>query len=229
MTKSATNLPAGPLKTIVFDMGNVLVFFSHDRMCRQIGKLCGCSGDEMRVQLLESGLQWEFERGLIDEKILHMRLEEIFNCRIDLAALCRATADIFTLNDTIVPVLDELKHRGLRLVLLSNTCRTHVQFIREHWDFLDRFDQLVVSYEVGAIKPEDAMYRAALNAIECRPEEALYTDDIAPYVAKGRSFGLNAAVFTTTEKFLADLRDYGIEIDAPGCRDSEYPGRSVSS
>ncbi len=33
-----------PIKTFLFDMGNVLVKFCHERMCRQIGELCGHEG-----------------------------------------------------------------------------------------------------------------------------------------------------------------------------------------
>ncbi|WP_437225227.1 HAD family hydrolase [Planctomicrobium sp. SH661] len=202
-----------PLKTLLSDMGNVLVFFSHERMCVQIGEVCGRSAADVRQHLLDSSLQWEFERGLIDESQLHARLEELFQCRISLPDLVRATGDIFELNSTIVPVLAALKKRGMRLVLLSNTCISHVNFIREHWDVLDLFDHLVLSYEVGSVKPEDGIYLAALKEIGCRPEECLYIDDISTYIDKGRTFGLNAEVFTTTAHFLDTLGDYGIQLD----------------
>ncbi|HWL07393.1 MAG TPA: HAD family phosphatase [Planctomicrobium sp.] len=202
-----------PLKTIIFDMGNVLTFFSHEKMCRQIAQLCGCSTESLRQELIDSGLQWEFERGRIDEHQLKTRLEARYGCRLDLSELCRATADIFTLNSTIVPVLDELKRRGLRLVLLSNTCVTHVRFIQQEFDVLNRFDHLVLSFEVGAVKPEPAIYQAAIQAAECEPHEALYTDDISEYVEAGRSHGLNAVVFTTTEAFVNDLKSYDLNLE----------------
>jgi len=200
------------LKTIIFDMGNVLTFFSHEKMCRQIGELCGCDALTMQDALMESGLQWEFERGRIDEFGLKERLEARFGCPLEINALCRATADIFQLNPSIVPVLDELKRRGLRLVLLSNTCVTHVRWIEEHFDVLNRFDQKVLSYEVGAVKPELAIYEAAIQAAQCEPSQALYTDDILPYVNAGRACGLNAVLFTDTETFLNDLTGFGLNL-----------------
>jgi putative hydrolase of the HAD superfamily len=201
-----------PLKTILFDMGNVLVFFCHERMCRQIGELCGRTSDEIRKHLLESELQWEFERGLISEDVFQLQLETLLGHRLIAEELHEAAGNIFELNETIVPVLDALKSQGLRLVLLSNTCLTHVKFIRQKWDVLDRFDQLVVSYETGAIKPEPGIYEAALQAIQCAPEECLYFDDIPAYVDKGRSLGLRAEVFTTTDQALEHLRQHGIPI-----------------
>ncbi len=200
------------LRTIIFDMGNVLAFFSHEKMCRQIAELCGCDEITLQKELIESGLQWEFERGRIDEHELKVRLERKFNCRLDLSRLCHATADIFELNESILPVLDELKRREFRLVVLSNTCTTHVRFIRETFDVLGRFDELVLSYEVGAVKPEPAIFQAAMQAAQCEPHEALYADDITAYVEAGRSHGLNAVVFTTTEAFVRDLKSYGLHL-----------------
>jgi HAD superfamily hydrolase (TIGR01509 family) len=80
------------------------------------------------------------------------------------------------------------------------------------WDVLDRFDHLVLSYEVGAVKPEEAIYHAALQAIECAPGETLYTDDIEPYVEQGRAVGLQAVQFTGTAQYLRDLRRFGVEL-----------------
>jgi putative hydrolase of the HAD superfamily len=209
----ALNLAAAPpLKTILFDMGNVLVFFCHEKMCRQIGELCGRTSDEVRAHLLDSELQWEFERGLLSEELFKLRLEALLGHPLNSLELQHAAGNIFELNETIVPVLDALKSQGLRLVLLSNTCLTHVKFIRQTWNVLDRFDQLVVSYEAGAIKPEDRIYEAALRAIECEPSECLYFDDIAAYVEKGRTLGLRAEVFTTTEQALLHLRQHGVEL-----------------
>jgi len=195
-------------------MGNVLVFFCHERMCRQIGELCGRSPHAVRECLLDSSLQWEFERGLISEAQLLSRLEEVLECRFNLTDLVRATADIFELNASLPPVLQTLKQQGLRLVLLSNTCLSHVNFIRQKWDFLDLFDHLILSYEVKAVKPEDAIFLAALKEIRCRPEECLYVDDIATYLDQGRRYGLQAEVFTTTAAFVEKLSEYGVRLAA---------------
>ncbi len=104
-----------------------------------------------------------------------------------------------------MPVIDWLKRSGVRLVLLSNTSRWHLEWIRRKWNVLDAFDQLVLSYEVGAIKPEPAIFESALTAIQCPPEHCFYTDDIPAYVARGREFGLQAEVFTDVDNLIQHL------------------------
>jgi len=200
------------LRTILFDLGNVLVYFSHDRMCHQIGEVLGRSGADVRRMLIDSGWMWDFERGRLSERDLIHLLERELSAAIDPQAVATASSDIFTLNEPMLPVLQLLKEQGLRLVLLSNTSPWHVDWVRRNWPVLDPFDELVLSYQVGAIKPEAPAYEAALQAIRCRPDECFYTDDVPKYVARGREFGLHAEVFTDADSLRGYLRPHGITV-----------------
>ena len=203
------------IQTFLFDMGNVLVHFCHDRMCRQIGELCGRSGPEMRRWLIDSGVQWEFERGRVSPDEIHQRLETATGIRIDMDRLATAASDIFSLNTSLLPVLDELKSRGHRLVLLSNTNVWHFEFVRRQFDVLRYFDDFVLSFEVGAMKPEPAIFQRALDVIDCDPAECFYTDDISDYVETARRVGLDAEVFTGVGELASQLAVRGMILDEP--------------
>lgn len=200
------------IETFLFDMGNVLVHFCHDRMCRQIGERCGKTGAEVRAGLIGTELQWQFESGRHTPEEFHQLFQR--QMLVELAAddFYRASSDIFTLNESIVPVLETLKRLGHRLVLLSNTSIWHIRWVRENYRVLDLFDDLTVSYEAGAIKPGAAIYERALTKIHCPPENCFYTDDIPAYVEAGRKYGLQAEVFTTTEQLRRQLADRGISV-----------------
>lgn len=200
------------LKTCLFDLGNVLLFFSHEKMCRQMGALCGRTEKEIRQLVFVPKHHLRYERGEWTEGEFHRWFEELVGCSISLEDLRIATADIFVPNESILPVLDRLKQSGYRLVLLSNTNETHIELIRARYDVLERFDELVLSYQVGAVKPEAKIFETALTKIGCAPKECFYTDDIMEYVEKGRSFGLQAEPFTTTERLVEQLRERGIEL-----------------
>jgi putative hydrolase of the HAD superfamily len=200
------------IRTCLFDMGNVLVFFSHDRMCEQLGRLCDRSTDEIRQLLLDSGVQWNYERGQLSPEQFHEWFQETAGRKVSFDDLKRAASDIFWLNEPIVPVLDQIKAQGLRLVLLSNTCITHFEWVRDHYDVLQRFDACVTSYGAGAIKPEPAIYEAALREIDCDPGECFYTDDIPKYVTAGRQHGLMAEVFTNVPSLVGHLGERGMTV-----------------
>jgi HAD superfamily hydrolase (TIGR01509 family) len=200
------------LKTILFDMGNVLVFFSHERMCEQIGKLCNKTAAETRQVLMESGLQHRFETGQLTLNELHQQFQQLLDHEISVEDLNRASSDIFWLNDTMPALLAELKQLGLRLVVLSNTSVPHFEFVQNNFDILDYFDDFVTSYEVGALKPDSAIYQAAIAKIQCEPHECLYTDDIEEYIHAARTHGLHAETFTTTERLREHLREHQLDV-----------------
>ena len=198
------------IKTFLFDLGNVLLFFSHERMCDQMGELCGKPGPEIRELLIDSRQHLVYERGEMSEKEFHQWFQEVTSTRIPLTALRRAAADIFSENASMFPVLDRLKERGHRLVLLSNTNVSHIEYIREKYDVLERFDDLILSYEAAAVKPESPIFEEAIRRIDCAPDECFYTDDIPEYIDQGRALGLQAEVYTDTSSFLSQIEQRGI-------------------
>ena len=65
---------------------------------------------------------------------------------------------------------------------------------------------------MGGLKPQPEIFAAALAAIRCPPEQCFYTDDIAEYVAAGRTYGLIAEVYTNAAALRQSLVHLGIEL-----------------
>lgn len=198
------------IKTCFFDMGNVLVYFSHEKMCRNIAHLCDWTETRTKSFLLDEGRQWKLERGEITEEEFHEDFCQAAGRRLDIQKLRHALADIFWLNESIIPVLHELKAAGTRLVLLSNTSITHIQFIERNFDVLQLMDDRVTSYEAGAMKPESRIFELALSKAGCEPEECFYTDDIEAYIEKAGTLRIQARIYTTTELLRKSLQDLSV-------------------
>ncbi|HTI51484.1 MAG TPA: HAD-IA family hydrolase [Planctomycetaceae bacterium] len=200
------------IEAFLFDLGNVLLHFSHERMCRQIAELCGLTPVEIRRLFFESGIQQDVERGKLTEQELHSLLERTAGRSLDFDALVEAASDIFAPNTDIFPVIDSLRSQGRRLVILSNTSVSHFRYVRQKFEQLARFDDYVLSYEVGEMKPADAIFQAAIAAAGCAPDRCFYTDDIADYVVAARRHGLRAEIFTSVPTLVAHLRGLGVEL-----------------
>lgn len=208
--RGARTRERGVIKTFLFDLGNVLMFFSHERMTVQLAEELGRTKEETWSLLFGSELQQDFERGRMTTQEFHERIEREVGRNLEREALERAVADIFWPNEPMRPLVQRLKSEGYRLVLLSNTSEPHVRFIRQQFDVLDDFDELVLSYEVGAAKPEPAIYQAALRAAQAAPNECFYTDDISKYVAAGRAHGIEAHLFEGYDGLVERLRSLGV-------------------
>ncbi|MFK7821978.1 MAG: HAD family hydrolase [Planctomycetaceae bacterium] len=201
------------LKTCLFDLGNVLLFFSHDLMCRQVGEVMGRTEAEVKAALLETDMQIRFETGQATAAEIHAHFDKLFGSNTALPEFEHAISAIFELNEPMIPLLDELKSAGIRLVLLSNTCSSHFEYAKRTYDFLDKFDDFTLSYAAGAMKPSPRIYEDAISRIQCEPQECFYTDDIAEYVYAAQDFGLNAAVFKNAEATREELINLGAPLD----------------
>lgn len=195
-------------RTIFFDLGNVLIFFDLSKMWRQIADYTGL--ELINVQEVMQHYTDPYERGIIDSKILHRELGKMARKELHFETLMHALSDIFQPNTATLSIAQKLKQRGHRLFLLSNTCDAHFQFISSQFEFLKFFDGYILSYEVGARKPEKKIYEKALEIAGCGNEECFYTDDILLYVETARSFRIDAEQYTTPQALTQHLNIRGM-------------------
>jgi putative hydrolase of the HAD superfamily len=115
------------------------------------------------------------------------------------------------LPETLIPenLLVALRER-YRLLLLSNTNAIHFEMVFERYPLLKHFDEYILSYKVGAMKPSPLIYQAALAKAECKPEECFFTDDIPAYVEGAKAQGIDAVQFQSAAQIEAELNARGV-------------------
>lgn len=95
----------------------------------------------------------------------------------------------------------DLRGRGVKTALLSNSWGNH--YPRELWAEL--FDATVISAEVGMRKPDEAIFRHALELIGLAPEECVFIDDIDHNVKAAEALGMLGLHHTDPVETLARL------------------------
>lgn len=197
-------------KALIFDLGRVLIDFDFQRGYQALQGLCPHTAAEIPRRLATTGLVERFETGRMEPREFVAQMSAALDLKIDYEHFCRIWSSIFT--ETLIPesMLTGLAAR-YRLVLLSNTNAIHFEGLRaSHPAMLGHFDELVLSYEVKAMKPQPEIYQAAIARAGCRPEECFYTDDIAPFVAAAQSLGIDAVQFQSAAQLQGELKTRGI-------------------
>jgi HAD superfamily hydrolase (TIGR01509 family) len=83
----------------------------------------------------------------------------------------------------LVDFMQEAKRRGLSMVLVTNAPEENVEALLLALELDDFFDEIVLSDEVGHVKPDPAPYEAALAKLGVVPEEALAFEDSTSGIA----------------------------------------------
>lgn len=104
-----------------------------------------------------------------------------------------------------VEILSELKRRGTPLYALTNWSAETFPLARPRFPFFDWFDGIVVSGEIGLVKPDARIYRHLLDQFGLRAEDCIFIDDSPANVAGADAVGITGLHFTSPEKLRQDL------------------------
>ena len=96
---------------------------------------------------------------------------------------------VVSLFDDVEPCLIELRRRGLRLTLVSN-CAYQTRAVVDSWQLGRHLDAVVLSWEVGLVKPDPAIYLHALKLLGGQPEAALLVDDSEEFLEAASRLGI---------------------------------------
>lgn len=100
----------------------------------------------------------------------------------------------------------ELHSAGKRLAMLSNMPRDLGQALRSRTDRLKDFDQITLSFEVHAAKPDPAIYEHCLEGLNTSPERTLFLDDRIENVQAAELLGISATQFLDRDDVLLRFR-----------------------
>ena len=201
-----------PPSFLYFDLGNVLLSFSHERMCRQMGAVAGVAPAIVWEALFEgpraASVLWRFERGELNALAVYEHFCERCGVRPDMEAMLAAGCDMFAEIAGSVRLVERLHATGQRLGILSNTNPIDWGFVSSGpFPFLNRcFEQRVLSYEVRAMKPERAIYEAAVERAGVPSREVFFTDDREENVAGALAAGLDSVLFTSPDQLRKELQ-----------------------
>jgi len=190
-----------------FDLGNVLLKYDHAVACRQMADVAGIPAPRVREIIFDDGLQLAYERGQLSTGEFYELFCERSGVRPSQAGLVHAASDMFELNAEVAEIAQRLRNADRRLGILSNTCEIHWEFCAgSRFPLLDTaFEVAALSYQLGSLKPEPAIYQAAAELAGTIPGEIFFVDDRAENVAGAADAGFDAVQFTSAADLIREL------------------------
>lgn len=200
------------IKSIISDLGNVLIFFDNNIFLKKIAECSPLSEDEIFNEVcVHLELSRFFDRGKVTPDEFYRRATHILKAQIDPTAFFSMYNNIFSLNKPIVGLLKSLQPR-YKLVLCSNTDVERFGFVKKNFPEVLFFDSYVVSYEVGFMKPHPRIYEAALEEAGTRPEESIFIDDREENTAAAEKIGMQTVLLSPDTTLKNELEKKGVAI-----------------
>jgi len=193
-----------PLRAVLFDVGNTLLFLDYARLAEGVGSALGLpltrEGLARHVsaatQAMERAGGTDRTRAVAYLETLFLlggvgrdRLGELHEC---LSRMHREQHLWSGVAERSAAALSRLRNAGLRLGVVSNS-DGRVEEALEAAGLRQYFDVIVDSALAGVEKPDPGIFHAALDALGVSPEEALYVGDLYDVdVVGARAAGMDA-------------------------------------
>jgi putative hydrolase of the HAD superfamily len=194
-----------PVRAVIFDFGGVLCFHPGEQQIERVSRACGLPVAEFLRAFWEQRL--EYDAGRLDSRAYWHGVAAAAGVAIDdshLPALVRLEVELWNrLDPRVMDWVRQLRAAGLGTAILSNLPRPLGEELRSLPGFLQQFDQVSFSYELGLVKPERAIYEHAAAGLGVAPGDSLFLDDRPRNVAGALEAGMHAQQYSTWEEFLA--------------------------
>ena len=196
------------IKTVIFDIGNVLARFCWKEMFESFG-LQGEAFERVADATVRNDAWNEFDKGL-------MSTEEIIDVFSEVAPEYRNYIEKIFEDPTLMIAqfeyakdwIKELKERGYRVFILSNWSEpTYHACLDNELDFLPLVDGAVFSFQEHVIKPDKKIFEIICERYDITPGEAVFLDDNEANVISSREFGLHTIHFKNYEQGRAELEE----------------------
>lgn len=197
------------VKAVFFDLGGVIVRTEFQAPRQQLAERFGMEYDDLDKIVFGGGSNGTAARASLGEihvdehwkavaHKLKIRDEEIASVRSEFFA-----GDI--VDRTLIDYIRSLRGK-YKTGLISNAWSDLRDFIvREK--FADAFDKMIISAEVGAVKPEPKIFQIALEQFGVKSEEAVFVDDFSVNIEGCEKVGMKGIHFKDAESTLKQLKE----------------------
>lgn len=198
------------IKTIIFDIGNVLADFTWKEFFEEKG----CTGEKLErmTQATIKSNEWnEYDRGVLtDEEILQCFINNAPELEAELKSYFADVKGIVSRNDYAIPWIQELKQRGYQVLYLSNFSRKAEVDCVDALDFIPYTDGGILSHKEKVIKPMPEIYKLLIDRYNLVPDECVFLDDTERNLTGASEFGIHTILFENQEQARAELKKLGV-------------------
>lgn len=198
------------IQTVISDLGRVLIFFDNSIFFKKMANFCPFKEEEIReLAFKKLKLISAFDKGELTPKEFYGRVIKTLEATIDFDDFYSIYNDVFWLNPPALELMKKLREH-YKLVMLSNTDVMRFGFIREKFPEIMFFDEYVLSFEVGSMKPQPHIFRVTLERARSKAEECVFIDDIRENIESAEKLGIRGILYEPQVELDILLRKAGL-------------------
>jgi epoxide hydrolase-like predicted phosphatase len=202
------------IKTIVFDLGGVVIELDFSNFYNKIITQSPLNKPQTPIMLEFFRQSDIYHQGnMSDDEFYQLACDLLRVCMLDQSEFFMAFDSIISgINLEVVEIIKEINETNkCKLIALSNVNSSHWNYIQnKNWDFINYFDELILSHEIHLIKPNPKIFEYTIKKAGCKPKQIIYIDDGLNNVRTANQLGIKGIKFTTTDELKEELKKYKV-------------------
>lgn len=186
------------VKNVVFDVGNVLLWWKPQNVVAEV--FPQEDANLLTLQMFKSDPWKDLNRGLLTaEDLINLYHQTLGIEKPKLEFLMERVKESLTPIPDSLEFLKELADRRIPLYCITDNIHELMARLREKYDFWKHFQGVVVSAEVGVLKPAPEIYQHLLDTYHLKAEECLFIDDYDINIEGAKNMGMQGILFRDLE------------------------------
>lgn len=195
------------IQAVIWDFGGVLVRTADHRERERLAQKLGITRQELETRIFDGDNRRRAQFGEMDGDLYLQEVAAEFGISVE--GLTAAFFGADTLDETLMAFIRGLRPR-YKTGLLSNAMNNLRALLVTRYPIHDAFDEVIISAEVGLMKPDIAIYSLAAARLGVQSHHAVFIDDYLPNVEGAQQAGLAAIHFHSRDQTLAELAALGV-------------------
>jgi epoxide hydrolase-like predicted phosphatase len=194
------------IRAVFFDLGGVIIRTEYQAPRELLAERLNLTYEDLNKIVFEGDSGRKASLGAITTEEHWAAIAH--RLRLPASETSRLRADFFAgdvIDRGLLDFIRKLRPR-YKTGVISNAWPDLREYMVEN-KFDDAFDAIVISSEVGVMKPELKIYRLALGQLKVEPAEAVFVDDMPANVEAARLLGMQALRFQSPEQILGELAE----------------------
>ena len=200
------------IKVITFDLDGVYFPNGKANFIKSLENL-GVSEDEAkRVFLKSPQMNQEYKNGkMTDEEFWNWAISE-WKLAITWQEVSRLLIDDYDVDENVVSTVKKLREAGYKTAICSNNFPVRINGLQDRFGFLDDFDVVVLSYEVGESKPSKKIFEELVNKSGVEASSIVFADDSLDNLDGAKDVGITTFLYEGFDKYLGQLKSVGVNV-----------------
>jgi putative hydrolase of the HAD superfamily len=200
------------MENLVFDLGGVLLTWDPELLARRVFQARNYNSE--RVLAITKHPAWKsLDRGEIS---LDQAFARFTTNDSDDNSVLEIKEFLYNMPHFIYQLVEGIKilkwaqQAGYRTFVLSNYNREYFNVVKQRFDWFEGFDGMIMSFDVGFVKPEKEIYQSLLDRFELDPRKTVFIDDKLENVKAAENFGITGVVCDHHTNVVQALQSLGV-------------------